>query len=325
MNEIHNRLSELGIIPVVKIEDADKAVPLARALADGGLPCMEITYRTLQAEEAIRRVASSMPGMLLGAGTVLTIEQAKSAIDAGARFIVSPGLNPEVVKYCLERKATIIPGCSNPSDIEKALSMGISVVKFFPAEALGGVKTIKAISAPFSDVRFIPTGGINEKNLNDYLSCPSVLACGGSWIASEEMIKAGEFDKITALTQKAVKLMLGFQLEHVGINSKDPEEAAKIAELFGAAFGLQFKEGNTSFMADNMIEVVKQPSRGRNGHIAIGTNNVKRAVAYFQSRKYKMDLENAKTTAGGELKAVYFEEEFGGFAVHLVQKSGGSN
>lgn len=322
MNKVLNRLSEIGIIPVVKIEDVDKAVPLAQALSDGGLPCMEITFRTSQAEEAIKRVTSSMPEMLVGAGTVLTTDQVERAVMAGARFIVSPGLNPEVVKHCITLKIPVTPGCANPSDIESAINLGLSVVKFFPAEAMGGVKVIKAISAPYGDIMFIPTGGINEKNLNEYLSCPSVLACGGSWMVGEALIKAGDFSKITALTRDAVKLMLGFELEHVGINSENPDEATKIAGMFSSVFGLEYKEGNSSIFAGKMVEVMKSPFRGKKGHIAIGTNYINRAVAYMQSLGYKMDMDGAKRDSNGKITAVYFEQEFGGFAVHLLQKNG---
>lgn len=322
MNEILNRLSEIGIIPVVKIEDINKAVTLAKALYDGGLSCVEITFRAANAEQAIERISAALPDMLVGAGTVLTVEQVDKAVGAGADFIVSPGLNPEVVKYCVDRKIPITPGCSNPSDIEMAIGLGLDVVKFFPAEAMGGVKVIKAVSAPYGGVRFIPTGGINEKNLNEYLSCPSVLACGGSWMVNEELIKSGDFDKITALTREAIKIMLGFELAHVGINSENREQAALTAGMLGAIFGMDSREGNSSIFAGKAFEVMKTPNRGKNGHIAIATNNINRAVAHIQSLGYKLDMAGAKKDAGGKITAVYFEQEFGGFAIHLLQKDG---
>lgn len=320
MNEVLTRLSNIGIIPVVKIDDAEKAVPLAMALHKGGLPCVEITFRTSQAADAIKRITEAMPDMLVGAGTVLTTEQVDKAMQAGAKFIVSPGLNPEVVKHCISRQIPITPGCANPSDIEVALSLGLEVVKFFPAEALGGVKLIKALAAPYTGIKFIPTGGINEKNLNDYLSCSSVLACGGSWMVNEAMINAGEFDKITALTRDAVAVMHGFELAHVGINSENEEQAAEIAKMFCLLFGLEFKEGNSSIFAGKIVEVMKTPFRGKHGHIAIAVNNANRAAAYMQGRGFKMDLDKANRDAKGNLKAVYFEQEIGGFAVHLLQK-----
>ncbi len=321
MNEILKRLSDMGIIPVVKIDDADKAVPLARALYEGGLPCAEITFRTSQAAEAIKRITTSLPDMLVGAGTVLTTQQVDSAIEAGAQFIVSPGLNPEVVSHCIKKQIPITPGCSNPSDIEMAMSLGLNVVKFFPAEAMGGVKVIKAISAPYGGIKFIPTGGINEKNLNDYLTCPSVLACGGSWMVDEALIKSGNFDKITALTREAIKNMLGFELAHIGINSENAEQAVQTAKMFSFIFGLEYKEGNSSIFAGKAVEVMKTPFRGQNGHIAIATNNLTRAVNRMLAQGYKMDTDGKKDVNGNFTGAVYFEQEIGGFAVHLLQKS----
>jgi 2-dehydro-3-deoxyphosphogluconate aldolase / (4S)-4-hydroxy-2-oxoglutarate aldolase len=182
-------------------------------LKAGGLPVAEITFRTDAAEEAIRRISNEVPDILLGAGTVLTTEQAEKAIKAGAKFIVSPGLNPEVVTYCLDRDIPIAPGVSNPTDIEAAFKLGLKVLKFFPAEAFGGLKTLKAMSAPYGMMRFIPTGGINSKNLNKYLAFDKVLACGGSWMVGADLISAENFDKITALTKDAVAtIMFGAEL-----------------------------------------------------------------------------------------------------------------
>ncbi len=211
MNQVLERISKIGIVPVVKINDAENAEPLAQALCNGGITCVEITFRTGQAEEAIRRILKEFPHMLVGAGAVLTVENVKTAVAAGASFIVSPGLNPEVVGYCAKNGITVVPGCSNPSDIEKALSFGLETVKYFPAEALGGIGMIKAISAPYDNVRFMPTGGISLKNLNDYLSFDKVIACGGSWMVSEELISSGFFEKITDLAREAVDSVLGFE------------------------------------------------------------------------------------------------------------------
>lgn len=257
---------------------------------------------------------------MVGAGTVLTTEQVDRAVAAGAKFIVSPGFNPEVVKHCIDKNIPITPGCSNPTDIEMAISMGLEVVKFFPAEAMGGIKTIKALSAPYSNVKFIPTGGVNEKNLNDYLSCPSVLACGGSWMVSGALINSGDFDKITELTKNAVKTMLGLELAHVGINTENEEEALSIAGLFSSLLGVENKVGNSSIFAGKSIEVIKSQGRGKHGHIAIGTNSIDRAIEYFESLGFTMDSDNTIKDDSGNIKAIYLEKEIGGFAVHLVQK-----
>ncbi|MBQ6846970.1 MAG: bifunctional 4-hydroxy-2-oxoglutarate aldolase/2-dehydro-3-deoxy-phosphogluconate aldolase, partial [Oscillospiraceae bacterium] len=178
MNEVLKQIGAYGVVPVVKIDNVEDALPLGKALIDGGLPVAEVTFRTAAAEEAIRAMADAYPEMLIGAGTVLTTEQVDKAVAAGAKFIVSPGLNPKVVSYCVEKNIPITPGCSNPSDIEAAIELGLDVVKFFPAEACGGLAAIKAMSAPYGAIKFMPTGGISEKNINDYLSFGKILACG---------------------------------------------------------------------------------------------------------------------------------------------------
>ena len=207
MNEVLKRIQEIGIVPVVVLNDAKDAAPLAKALCDGGLPCAEVTFRTDVAEESIRIMAEKFPQMLVGAGTVLTTEQVDRAVAAGAKFIVSPGLNPRIVKYCVEKGILITPGCSNPSDIEVALENGLEVVKFFPAEPAGGLNMIKAMAAPYVGVKFMPTGGINPTNVRDYLAYDRILACGGSWMVKGSLVDAGEFDKIEELTREAVEIV----------------------------------------------------------------------------------------------------------------------
>lgn len=322
MEALLSRLAETGVIPVIKIEDPDKAVPLITALRAGGLNCAEITLRTERAQEAIARISRELPDILIGAGTILTTEQADRAWAAGAKFIVSPGFNPEVVGHCVRQGIPVIPGCSSPSDIERALGFGLKAVKIFPAEALGGVQMIKALSGPYKDVKFMPTGGIHEKNLNDYLSCPSVFACGGSWMADEALIRAGQFDQITKLTKKAVDTMLGFELGHVGVNTDNAQEAERIARLFCGMFGFEQKEGGSSVFAGTAVECMKQPYKGKNGHIGIRTNSVARAAASLSARGVGIDLSSAKRDSDGSLCAVYLEQEIGGFAVHLMRKGG---
>lgn len=207
MNEVLKKIQEIGIVPVVVLNDAKDAAPLAKALCDGGLPCAEVTFRTDAAEESIRIMTEQFPQMLVGAGTVLTTEQVDRAVAAGAKFIVSPGLNPRIVKYCVEKGILITPGCSNPSDIEIALENGLEVVKFFPAEPAGGLNMIKAMAAPYVGVKFMPTGGINPTNVRDYLAYDRILACGGSWMVKGSLVDAGEFDKIEELTREAVEIV----------------------------------------------------------------------------------------------------------------------
>ena len=207
MHEVLERIKEMGIVPVVVIDDAENAIPLAKALCEGGLPCAEVTFRTDAAEEAIHIMAEQFPDMLIGAGTVLTIDQVDRAVAAGAKFIVSPGLNPNIVKYCVDKGILITPGCMSPSDIEIALENGLEVVKFFPAEPAGGLKMIKAIAAPYVNMKFMPTGGINIKNVKEYLLYDRIVACGGSWMVKDSLMKSGEFDKITELVKEAVQVV----------------------------------------------------------------------------------------------------------------------
>ncbi len=207
MNEIVQKLGEVGIIPVVAIDDADSAVPLGKALLDGGLPCAEITFRTAAAEAAIQKMVAAHPDILVGAGTVLTVDQAKRAASAGAKFIVTPGFDAQVVEWCLANNVPITPGVMTPTDINQAIAKGLTVLKFFPAEAAGGIKTLKAIGGPYVGIKFIPTGGINAANLADYLNLPMVHACGGSFMVKKQLIASGEFESITQLTREAVSLV----------------------------------------------------------------------------------------------------------------------
>jgi 2-dehydro-3-deoxyphosphogluconate aldolase / (4S)-4-hydroxy-2-oxoglutarate aldolase len=320
MNEILKQMSDYGIVPVVKIDNAKDAVPLAMALTEGGLPVAEITFRTAAAEESIKNIVSQYPTMLVGAGTVLSTDQAQRAIDAGAKFIVSPGFNPDVVSFCVKKGIPIMPGCSNPTDIEMALGFGLEVVKFFPAESFGGLNTLKAISAPYSMMKFIPTGGIDPENLNDYLSFNKVLACGGTWMVKDDILKKGDFAEVTRLTREAVVNMLGFDIAHVGINTSDASSSLEVAKKFSAVFNMPLKEGNSSNFAGAGIEVNKGKGLGTNGHIAIKTNSIFRAIAYLERNSIAIDMSTAKGPEGGQIVAVYLKDEIGGFAVHLLQK-----
>ena len=207
MSYIAEKFEELGVVPVVVLDDAKDALPLAKALMEGGLPCAEVTFRTQAAQESIRLMAEEYPDMLVGAGTVLTTKQVDEAMDAGAKFIVSPGLNPKIVKYCVEKNIPITPGICTPSEAEQAIENGLEVVKFFPAEPAGGLKMIKAMAAPYTGLKFMPTGGINATNVREYLAYDKILACGGSWMVKGSLVEAGEFDKIEAMTKEAVEIV----------------------------------------------------------------------------------------------------------------------
>ncbi len=317
--DVMKQLSKIGIVPVIAINDAADAVPLAKALIEGGLPCAEVTFRTAAAADAIKAMSDAFPEMVVGAGTVLTTEQVDRAVAAGAKFIVSPGLNPTTVKYCQEIGVPVCPGTANPSDIEVALSLGLKTVKFFPAEAAGGLKYIKSIAAPYGDVTFMPTGGVSEKNLLDYLSFKKIICCGGSWMVPGDAIKDKDWDRIKALTASAVQLMLGLEIAHVGINCENEEEAMDAATKLCKMLGWALKVGNSSIFAGTGVEVMKKPGRGTNGHIGIKTNFIERAKNYLETQGFEFDEESA-VVKDGALKAIYIKGEIGGFAIHLVQK-----
>ncbi len=317
---IAKQIHDLGILPMIKIEHAKDAVPLAKALADGGLPVIEITFRTDAAEESIRQIASSLPDILIGAGTVLTVEQAERAIKAGAKFIVTPGFSPSVVKYCNDHKILVTPGVATPSEIQMALEAGLDTVKLFPASDLGGIKTLKAMAAPYSMVNFIPTGGVTAENMVEYIMFPKVLAVGGSWLAKADMIKEGKFAEITALARQAISTMLGFDMAHIGINCDDADSSLSVAKQFASLFNLSLKEGNSSNFAGKGIEVNKSKGLGKHGHIAIATNSISRAIAYLERNDVAVDMSSAKKDTSGNMIAVYLKDEIGGFAAHLLQK-----
>ncbi len=207
MNETLSRLGQIKIIPVIAIEDAETAVPLGKALLNGGLPCAEITFRTAAAAEAIQKMSAAHPDILVGAGTVLTVAQAETAVANGAKFIVTPGFDAAVVDWCIANDVPITPGVMTPTEINMALNKGIKLLKFFPAEAAGGIKSLKAIGAPYVGVKFIPTGGINADNLADYLNLPMVHACGGSFMVKKQWLNEGEFDKIQEMAETAVAIV----------------------------------------------------------------------------------------------------------------------
>ncbi|MBO7662168.1 MAG: bifunctional 4-hydroxy-2-oxoglutarate aldolase/2-dehydro-3-deoxy-phosphogluconate aldolase [Clostridia bacterium] len=207
MTEMMKQLQKLGIVPVVVLNDAEDALPLAERLVKGGLPCAEVTFRTAAAEESIRRMVKAFPEMIVGAGTVLTTEQADRAIDAGAKFIVSPGLNPKVTEYVLKKGVPMTPGVCTPTEVEAALQFGLDVVKFFPAEPSGGLKMIKAMAAPYVGLNFMPTGGISAANVREYLAYDRIVACGGSWMVSGALVKEGRFDEIENLVREAANIV----------------------------------------------------------------------------------------------------------------------
>jgi len=320
MENILKLIEGYGIVPVVRIEKAEDALPLGNALREGDLPLAEITFRTAAAEEVRGTLTQQAPELIVGAGTVLTIEQARAAIGAGARFVVSPGFNPKVVSFCLDRGVPVIPGVNSPSQIEAAFECGLRVLKFFPAEESGGAAFLKAVAAPYEGIRFIPTGGINPANLISYLSLKNVIACGGSWMVKPEWISAGKFAEIAQRTREAVRLLLGFGLSHVGINQENSEQAAESAGLFSRLLHLPVSEGEGAFfLGENAIEIMKGPGRGEKGHLAIATNDVGRALFYL-GRQGVRPVAGTELQKDGKTIHVYLDRQIAGFALHLRQK-----
>lgn len=298
---ITDRIAELGIIPVVKIEDADKAVLLAQALNNAHLTCVEIMFRTAAAAASIKAISDKYPELLIGAGTVLTRKQVDEATTAGAKFIVTPGFNPDTVAYCVERKIPIIPGCSSATDIEAALAFGLKVIKFFPAEPLGGLPMIKALSAPYGNIKFITTGGINEKNFRSYLDFPKVIAVAGSWMVLPELIDQGNFAEIERLSRKAIKSMLGFEIESIDLVDASLKEGAS-----------QWEEAT-----DGLIRFNKETFN--TNEIQLRTIDLKRAVIYLESLGLHK-LEN--TMNDSELpKTALFKSPSTNFTFKLIQKN----
>lgn len=314
MNEVLKRVSDIGIIPVIAFNSVDEAVPLCKALVAGGLPAAEVTFRTACAEDCIKVINKEVPEMLLGAGTVLTIDQADRAMAAGAKFIVAPGYDPKVTQHVIDKGGIMMPGTASAGEMQQAMNQGCEIVKFFPAEANGGVAMLKNIGAALKSCKWMCTGGVNAKNVNDYLGYDQIVAVGGTWMCKSDMIKAGKWDEITALCKEAVKTMLGFSLAHVGINCENEVEAQRAAKTLCAFFGFDYKPGNSSIFAGSAVECMKTPYLGRNGHIAIATNNLDRAIYHLGRQGVEFDESTHKP------KAIYLKGEVGGFAIHLVQR-----
>jgi 2-dehydro-3-deoxyphosphogluconate aldolase/(4S)-4-hydroxy-2-oxoglutarate aldolase len=320
MDEVLKKIADVGIVPVIQLDSPDQALPLGKALLAGGLPIAEVTFRTGAAEESIKKLSAELPGLLVGAGTVTSTSQAQRAIAAGAKFIVSPGFNPTVVRYCMEKGVLITPGVNSPSQIEQGLEMGLSTLKFFPAEQSGGVETLKAFAGPYAGVKYIPTGGVNAKNLAGYLSFGKVLAVGGSWMVKPELLSAGKYGEITRLCEEAVMTSMGFELRHIGINEPDGEASLADARKLESFFGFAVRRGNNSDFAGIGFEFMKTPYLGQNGHVAIAAISPERALAYLAAKGVRGRAETERRGPDGTLTAVYLEGEIGGFAFHLIKK-----
>lgn len=320
ISENTQKIFDIGLVPLIVLDDVEDAVPLAKALVAGGIPVAEVTFRTKAGGAVIEKMAKEVPEILVGAGTVHDVEHAKEAVEKGAKFIVTPGFNKDVVKWCVDNNIDVLPGTVVPSDIEDAMALGLSVCKFFPAEVYGGVKTLKALAGPYADIKFMPTGGVSEENMNEYLALPNVGAIGGSFMTPSKLVKEKKWNEITDVCKAIVKKMLGFELAHVGINTKDADEANDIANTLGNVFLQEKRETAGAYFSGNVAEVVKGSFLGKNGHICIDTIDMPRAIAYLKRIGVEFNDETWTKDEKGNIVNVYLKNDIGGFAVHVRRK-----
>ncbi len=311
MSVVMKRIGNMGLVPVVVFDNANLAVPAAKALMDGGLDIMEITLRTEAGIPAIKKVKEAYPYMLVGAGTVLSVDKAKEAVAAGAEFIVAPGFNPDVVKWCIDNGIAITPGCVTPTEIEQALGFGLTTLKFFPANVYGGINGCKALHGPYRMVKFIPTGGINKNNLSDFADKPYIHAIGGGWLCKSSDINAQNFDAITKAAAESIDMLLGFELAHVGV-AADEYYYSRVKKALD-------KDIDFTVVQDGLsIDKAKLKEPEATGYVAVVTNNIKRAVYYLKKRGYDIRY----STGEGEQRTVfiYLKDEAGELQACLLQK-----
>ncbi len=317
MNDIARQISRIGIVPVIAIDRAEDAVALAQALRDGGLPAAEVTFRTPAAAEAISAISTACADVIVGAGTVLNLEQCDRALAAGARFIVSPGYNPELVEHCQQRQIPVFPGCVNASDMTRAVNAGLEIVKFFPAEPSGGVAFLKALAPVFPSLKFMPTGGVNINNLGDYFGFSRIVACGGTWMVKKDLLEARQWATVTQLCRDAVSKMLNLRLAHVDIRCQTQAQAADTANVIGALFGADCRPGASGILVGSDAT---QDGPGPCSKITFTTANVDRAIYHLGRRGVRFDEGSRALDPDGNTKAIQLDGEICGFAIHLVQK-----
>lgn len=319
-DNIIKRIHDIGILPVIDLADPDNAVRVAQSICIGGLPVAEVSYRNNAIHKMIIDMKSTCPGMLIGAGGIFSGEQVDSALEAGADFIIISEFHPDIVRYCQSKHVPVIPAVSDESDIEAAISMEIDAVKFFLPENSGGISRIKELSAAYGKIKFIPAGDITENDVSGYLNEPCVLACCGSWMIDENAIAEKNFEKITKLTGHTVNSMLGLTIKHIGINEENGDGAA-LAGQFAGIFSGKVRETYKGWFGSEYVEVMsKKFTKGRHGHIGIGVNDPDRARRYYEALGYSFDESTAGYDENGDLEIVYFSNEIGGFALHIVKK-----
>ena len=320
MNTCFRELANQGISPVIALGKTEYALPLAEALQRGGINNLELTLRTDAALECIRIIKKRYPGMTVSAGTVLSIQNVQEAVDAGVDFVVTPGFNPEVVGYCCDKGVGIIPGCTTASEIDRALTYGLTILKFYPAEQNGGLAAIELLAGPFKQVKFLPTGGMNYDTIGAYLRSKAVIACGGSYMAKTAVIEAEAWDTITDNCRRALDVSLGFELAHVGVNHPDEASAVQSGKNIAELFRMPLTIGNSSVFAGRAVEHMKTPYLGTHGHIGFYTNSVARAKAYFEANGIGINEESVKLDVKGDMVSFYLAGEEAGFALHVVRR-----
>lgn len=315
MTELERDIYSLGIVPVVTLHEAAAALPLASALTAGGLPLAEITFRTPAAAESIRTIRQAAPGMLVGAGTISSIPLAREALEAGASFIVTPGFSPEVVRWCIEQAVPVYPGCTTASEVEAAMNMGLSIVKFFPAEQSGGLPKIKALCAPYPTMRFMPTGGVGLGNLQEYLAFPKIFACGGSFMVSDALIAAKRWDEVERLSRQAVRTAIGLKLAAVGLGVAPGESAGEMAAKLGSLLSQETGEGeNGRRYIGNELELLPA---GTAGELVYESFCLERAYCWLERQGFSIDQSGVSHDAAKRLSSIRVQERFGGFAFRV--------
>lgn len=314
-NEIVRQLDLAGITPLIKIDDPKDALPLMGALTAANINVVEITFRTSAAKDVLKLICNKCKSMLVGAGTIISVEQVNEAVRAGAKYIVTPSFNPKVVDRCIELGVPVFPGCSNPTDIEQAFERGLRVVKFFPAELLGGVDMLKALSGPYPFMKFIPTGGIRAENLNTYLGFNKVLCCGGTYIVDENLLKQKQFQEITRLARESVNKMLDIRLDHVAINT-DYKTGTELLKNFFKLSGEVYRPTEDKVCG---IEVVRENHNGNIGHIAFSSPNLERCVYYLAQRGFSVDTSTI-VKENGRISKLHLAGDNAGFTIQLIKK-----
>lgn len=316
---ILQEISKIGMIPVLNIDKLHRALPLADALQRGGLPLMEVMFRTDVAASCIKEIAKSRPDFLIGAGTILTEDQAKLAVDCGAKFLVAPGFNPKVVKCAQQLQVPIVPGCVSPTEVEAALDLGVKVLKFFPAVQNGGVPAMGLLAGPYRDITFVPTGDLDKKLAFEYLSFNKVAAAGGDFMLKYEDIHSDNYEKIEKDVAETIDLYFNFHVAHVGMNESSEDKAFDLASCLGKCLSKDVVKMQNSTFVGSLIEVMHKPFYHEKGHIAIGTRDATRAYHYLKRKGVEFIEDSVFLNDQGRVTAAYIKEDFAGFALHLMQ------